>query len=249
MGRCRAADGRDVVDQGAVHLVTDSAYDRKAQERDRAAQVLVAERPQVGERAAAPAHHRDLDLLELRQPAKRRCDPRRRAAVLHRRVRPHDRPAPAAALEASQEVLARRAPARGDDADRLRKHGAGELLLRLEEAVALELLAKRREPRQQVAVAGQAHVGRAEVERGRGVGRARVVVEPAADHDLGAVGEELLGSRPSFSRSVFQIEQGSAPWESRSSKNVWTRERRKPVSSPVTSTFSRPRRNSLSRSA
>ena len=84
------------------------------------------------------------------------------------------------------------AAARGDDADRLRQQRPVELLLRAEQAVGLELLAKRGEPGEQVALAGEAQVGDAERERGGRGGAARVVVEPAADHHAGAVDQHRV---------------------------------------------------------
>ena len=195
VGGGRAGDGGDVIDQGRVGLVPDRAHHRQAEQGDGAAQVLVAEGPEVGERAAAAADDGDVHLRLLRQPPQRRGDGGRGAAVLHRRVGPDDRPAPAPALEPGQQVLAGGAAARGDDADRLRQRRAAQLLLRAEEAVGLELLAQRGEPGVQVALAGEAHMSDAEAERRGGGGAARVVIEPAADDHLDAVGQASLVER------------------------------------------------------
>ena len=70
--RRRAGDRGDVVDQRPVGVVADRGDHRHAQQRDRAAQRLVAEREQVGERAAAAGDDHDLDLLAARRgPAAR----------------------------------------------------------------------------------------------------------------------------------------------------------------------------------
>ena len=69
--RRRAADRGDVVDQRAVGVVADRRDHRHAQQRDRAAQRLVAEREQVGQRAAAARDDDDLDLLDRREVLQR----------------------------------------------------------------------------------------------------------------------------------------------------------------------------------
>ncbi len=180
VGRGRAGDGGDVVDQRAVDLVADGADDRKAQVRDRAAEVLVAEGPEVGERAAAATDDRDLDLRLLGEAAQSAGDRGRGAAILHRCVGPDDRPAPAAALEPGEQVGAGGALAGGDDADRLRQRRAGESGLGFEQALGLKLSPRGVELGKQVALAGEPDVGGAKGEARRGGLRAGVVVGPAA---------------------------------------------------------------------
>ena len=70
--------------------------------------------------------------------------------------------------------------------------GRAQLLLQLEQALGPQLLAQRLQPGQQVALAGQPHVGGAEAEAGRGLAAARVVVGPAGDHQFGAVAQRPL---------------------------------------------------------
>ena len=193
VGRGRAGDGGDVVDQRPVDLVADGADHRQAQVGDGAAEVLVAERPQVGERAAAAADDGDVDGRDLGEAAKRAGDRAGGAAVLDRCVGPDDRPAPAAALEPGEQVGAGGRGARGDDADRLRDRGPRQGGLGLEQALGLELSPRAVELGEQVALAGEPDVGGAERERGRGGLRAGVVVGAAGDHDLGAVLERALG--------------------------------------------------------
>ena len=54
VGRSRAGDGGDVVDQGRVALVADGADHRDPQHRHGAAEGLVAEGPEVGEELPPP---------------------------------------------------------------------------------------------------------------------------------------------------------------------------------------------------
>ena len=71
--------------------------------------------------------------------------------------------------------------------------GRGELLLQLEQALGPQLLAQRLELGEQVALAGEPHVGGAEGEARRGLAAARVVVGAALDHDFGPVAQAALG--------------------------------------------------------
>ena len=79
--RRRAGHRRDVVEQGAVRVVADRGDHRHAQQRDRPAQRLVAEREQVGQRAAAARDDDHLDLRAGRQILQRAADRRRRVAI------------------------------------------------------------------------------------------------------------------------------------------------------------------------
>ena len=70
--------------------------------------------------------------------------------------------------------------------------GSGQALLRLEQALGVERLAQPLELGEQVALAGDAQPGDRERERRRRRAAAEVVVQPAGDHDLRAVGERAL---------------------------------------------------------
>ena len=185
-------DGGHVVDERAVRVVADGADHRQPQQRDGAAQRLVAERPQVGEAAAAPADDGHVNRRHRGEVAQRRRDRARRAAVLHRSVRPHDRPAPAAALEPCQQVGAGRAAARSHDADRARDRRAGQRLLVREQAVGLEHPAQCCQPGQQVAFAGQAQIRGAEAEARRRRSRAGIEIGAAGDDHLRAVAQRII---------------------------------------------------------
>ena len=132
-----------------------------------------------------------------RQVLDRRRDRRRRVAVLHRREGPDHGPAPSRAARSPASRSRRAAPRlRRDDADRLRQQRPRQLLLQLEQALGAQLLAQRLQPRQQVALAGQPHVGGAEGEAGRGLAAAGVVVGPAGDHHFGAVAQRRPPAAP-----------------------------------------------------
>ena len=158
--RRRARDGGDVVDQRVVGVVADRGDDRHAQHRHGPAQRLVAEREQVGERAAAARDDDHLDRLAGREVLQRARDRRGGVAVLHRRERPHDPPGPAAAAQPGQHVVARLAALAGDDADRARQRRARQPLLRLDQALGVQRAAQPLDLGQQVALAGQPQVGR-----------------------------------------------------------------------------------------
>ena len=185
--RGRAADGGDVVEQRAVGVVADGGDHRHAEQRDGATQRLVAEAQQVGERAAAARDDRHLDAADRHELAERAHDRGRRVAVLHGREGPHQTSRPAAARERREHVVARLAALAGDDADRARQHRRRQALLGLEQPLAVELLAQALDPREQVAVAGEAQVEHGEGEAGRGRGAAGVVVAAAGDDHLHAL--------------------------------------------------------------
>ena len=86
VGRSRAADGGDVVDQRPVRLVADGGDDRDPEQRHGPTKRLVAERPEVGEAAAAAGDDDHLDLGQGGEVAERPGDLRRRVAVLDRRM-------------------------------------------------------------------------------------------------------------------------------------------------------------------
>ncbi len=166
-----------------------------AQQRHRAAEGLVAEAQQVGERAAAARDDHDVDLAQRRQVAERAHDRRRRVSVLYGREAPHQAPRPATPGERREHVVARLAPLGRDHADRARHERAREQLLRLKQALAVELLAQPVDTRQQIALAGHAQVGDGEGEARRGGGAARVVVAAARDDDLHALARLAAGAR------------------------------------------------------
>ena len=173
--------------------MADCADHRHPQHRDRAAERLVAEGPEIGEAAAAPGDDDRLHLRPCRQVLDRGGDRRRGAAILHRREGPDDRPRPAAPTQPGEQVATRRPRLRRDDADRLRQEGTRKLVLQLEETLGTKLLAKRLKPGEKIALAGEADMSRAEEEAGRCLGTAPVVVGTAADHDLSAIAEPVLG--------------------------------------------------------
>jgi hypothetical protein len=162
-----AADRGDVVDQRAVDVVPDRADDRHRRERDRPAQRLVAERPQVRDAAAAARDHDRVDLPDRGEVAYGGGYRGRRATVLHRRVAPDDRATPGAPLEPGEQVAPRGAPLGGDHSDPARHRGAWEQLLGLEQPLLRELPAQAREPRQQVALAREPQLLDAKGEAGR----------------------------------------------------------------------------------
>ena len=190
-----AGDGGDVVEQRAVGVVADRRDHRHAQERHGAAQRLVTEREQIGERAAAARDHDHLDLRAGGQILQRARDRRGGVAVLHGRERPHHAPAPRAAAQAGDHVVACLAVLAADDADRARQGRAGEPALRLEQALGVQRAPQALELGQQVALAGDVQGGDVERERRRRGARARVVVAPAGRDDLHAVGQRLEPER------------------------------------------------------
>ena len=189
VGRRRAGDRGDVVDQRVVGVVADGGDDGHAQHRHGAAQRLVAEREQVGERAAAARDDDHLDGLAGREVLQRARDRRRGVPVLDRRERPHDPAAPAAAAQPGQHVVARLAALAGDDADRARQGRTRQPLLRLRQALVVQRAAQPLDLGQQVALAGQPQAADGEGELRRGGARARVVVAAARGDDLRPVGE------------------------------------------------------------
>ena len=214
----RAADRGDVVDQRPVDVVPDGADDRHRQQRDRAAQGLIAERPQVGDRAAAARNDDHIDLTGRGQVGDGRADRGRGPLVLHRRVAPHDPAVPGAALESREEIAPCGAALGRDHADRARKQRQRELLLRLEQPLRGELAPQAVELHQQVALAGEPQVDDTEREAGRSVRATRVVVGPAGGDHLHAVAAGPPGAcRCARTRSATSRTR-IAPSASRSSK-------------------------------
>ena len=187
MGRRGAADGGDVVEQGAVGVVADRGDHRHSEQRDRAAEGLVAEAEQVGERAAAAGHDRHLDLAHRGEVAERADDRGRRVAILHRGEAPHQPPRPAATGKRGEDVVARLAALAGDHADRAGEQRQAQALLALEQPLPVERLAQTVDPREQVSHAGHAQVADGEGEAGGGGGAAGVEVAAAGHHHLHAL--------------------------------------------------------------
>ena len=187
--RSRAGNGGDVVDQGSVGVVPDRGHDGDAQQGDGAAQRLVAEREQVGQRAAAAGDDHHLHLGDRGQLAQGGGDPRGGVAILDGRECPHEAPGPAAPAQPGDDVVAGLSPLAGDHADGARQPRALEPLLGLEQPLGVQALAQALERHQQVALARETQLGDSEAERRRGGGASRVVVAAAADHDPHPVGE------------------------------------------------------------
>ena len=98
----RAADGGDVVEQRAVGVVADRGDHRHPEQRDRAAEGLVAEAEQVGQRAAAAGDDRDLDPAHGGEIPEGADDRGRRVAVLHGGEAPDEPSGPAATGSAAR---------------------------------------------------------------------------------------------------------------------------------------------------
>ena len=151
MGRRRAAHRGHVVEQRAVGVVADRGDHRHAEQRHGAAEGLIAEAQQVGQRAAAAGHDHHLDLRRPPRDRQRAHDRRRRVAVLHRREAPHQASRPAAPRERREHVVARLAALAGDRRRSCAAAPAGQALLALEQALGVELLAQPLDAGQQVA--------------------------------------------------------------------------------------------------
>ena len=191
MGRRRARHGRDVVDQGAIRVVADRGDHRDRQERDRAAQRLVTESEQIGQRAAPAGHDDRVHLAARREVAECAGDRRRGVPVLYRREGPDQPPRPAAAAQPGEHVVAGLAALARHDADRPRHRRASQLLLRFEQTLGGQLLAQPVELSQQVAFAGHPQLRHPEGEVRRGLRAARVVVATARHDHPGAVDQRL----------------------------------------------------------
>ena len=110
-------------------------------------------------------------------------------AVLNGSKAPHQPARPAAADERGEDVIARLAALARDHPDRAGEQRSFKALLGLEQPLGVQLLAQAVDAGQQIALAGDAHVGDREGEAGRGGGAAGVVVASAPDDDPHAVGE------------------------------------------------------------
>jgi hypothetical protein len=166
-----------------------------AEQRDGAAEGLIAEAEQIGERASAARDHHHLHATHGNEVGQCAHDRRSGVAVLHWSEAPHQPPRPAASGERREDVVARLAALAGDHADRAGKHGPLEELLGLEQSLGVQLLAQPVDARQQIALAGDAHVGDGEGEAGRGGGAAGVVVATSRHHDLHALRGRCTAAR------------------------------------------------------
>ena len=172
----------------------DGGDHRHRQQRDRAAQALVAEAQQVGERAATACDDRHIHFADRGEVGERAGDQRCGVAILHGREPPDDPPGPAAAREARENVLAGLAVLRGHDPDRARQQRARQELLRRKQSLGVQPPAQALDPSQQIALAGDAQVGDREGEARRGGGAARVEVTASRDHHLHALHGGCAGS-------------------------------------------------------
>ncbi len=189
---CGAADGGDVVEQRTVGVVADRGDHRHPEQRDRAAEGLVAEAEQVGQGAAAAGDDRDLDLAHRGEVSQGVDDRGRRVAILHGGKAPDEPSGPAATGKRGEDVVARLAALARDHADRAGKQRQVQALLALEQPLGVERLAQAVDPREQVSLPGHAQVGYGEREAGRGGGAAGVEVAAARDHHLHALGGRLI---------------------------------------------------------
>ena len=162
---------------------------RYAQQRDRAAEGLVAEGEQVSEGTAAAGDDHHLDLRDRGQLPERRGDPRRGVAILHRRERPDETARPAAPLQPGEDVVAGLPALTRDHADRPRQQRARQQLLGLEQAVGGEPAPQPLQLHQQVALAGDPELGDREAERRRRGRAAGVVIAAAGDDDPEPIAE------------------------------------------------------------
>src|SRR5204863_6200285 len=121
-----------------VDLVPHGGNDGDARARDRARDHLLVERPEVLERPPAASDDDDVETAEPVQVRDSRRDLARGPVALHA-DRPHDDAAERPALaEDGPHVVDRRAPERGDDADRAWKPGKRPLPLRREQPFRAE---------------------------------------------------------------------------------------------------------------
>jgi hypothetical protein len=151
--RRRAAHRGDVVEQRAVGVVADRRDDRHRQQRDRAAQRLVAEAEEVGQRAAAARDDDHVDRAGRREVLQHRGDAGAAWRSCTGANAQTSRPGPPAPLQAGEHVVARLAALGGDHADRPRQRASRQRLLRREEPLPGEQLAQPVELGEQVALA------------------------------------------------------------------------------------------------
>ena len=146
-------------------MVADAGDHRHAQQRNGAAERLVAESEEVGERAAAAGDDDRFDLFDSSKVGQSLRNRSRCLAVLHRREAPNQRACPAATLKPGENVITRFAGFACDHADRPWQLRPRQQLLWLEQPFALELAPQRGKLREQVAFSGDSQV--ADVERER----------------------------------------------------------------------------------
>ena len=157
--RRRAADGGDVVEQRTVGVVTDGGDHGTLS----SATVRQSVSSQKQSRSASePPPRATITTSTARQGgevAEGADDRRRRMAILHRRKAPDEAPRPAASGKRGEQVVARLAALGRDHADRARQGRQRQTLLQLEQPLGVERLAQAVDPREQVALAGDAQVG------------------------------------------------------------------------------------------
>ena len=227
VGRGGGAQVRDVVEQRGVLLVPDGRHHRRPAGRHRAEQVLVGEREQVFERAAAPGDHDHVDLGVRVQLPQRLDDLARRVRALDGGLldtEPDGGPAP---LRVLHHVPLRRGLPAADQPDDTGQEGQRALPFGGEQAFGRELLAQPLQPGEQLADPHRADLERGERERAPG----GVEVRLNEHHHAGALGgahrvEDLPGAdhlrghrRPAHPATlalpVGSVKYGLTPIESR----------------------------------
>ncbi len=144
-GRGRRAHVGSEVGDREVGFVPDAHHDRDRRGANRPRHPLVVERPEVFDAAAPAAQDEHVALGAASRSRERRDDLRRRPLALHRgRVEDH-RDRRVAAPQRRQHVAQRRRGPRGDHADRTRVGGERPFRRRIEQPLALELVAQTEE--------------------------------------------------------------------------------------------------------
>ena len=173
-------DRGDVVDQRAVGVVADLAITGTRS----SATVRQSVSSQNAKRSASEPPPRATMITSTSSIAARSCsargDARRGVAVLHRRERPDEPPAPAAAPQPGEDVVARLAALAGDDPDRARQGGERQRLLRHEQALGVQPPAQRPSWASRSPSPATRRPRDLEREAGRGRAAAGVVVGAAA---------------------------------------------------------------------
>ena len=107
-----AGDGGDVIEERPVGFVSNGGDHRHPQQGDRPAEGLVAERPEIGQAAAAAGDQDHLDLIDGCEVGQSAGDLRRGVAILHRRMGEDGTASPTPASRGRRSGQPRR-PSRG----------------------------------------------------------------------------------------------------------------------------------------
>ena len=156
-GRGRRAHVGGEVGDREVGFVADAHHDRDRRGANRPRHPLVVERPQVFDAAAAAAQDEHVALGAASRSRERGDDFGRCPFALHRRRVDDHRDRRVAAPQRRQHVAQRRRSARGDHADRARVGGQRPFRRRIEQALALELVAQTEESLEERAEARRPH--------------------------------------------------------------------------------------------